>query len=272
MIFSNLSFAGALEGLRLAWMLSKRDMKNRYANSYMGVAWTVGVPLLYSVINVIVFSILMSGRMGSHYGDIPFSLFYFVPFSLWTLFTEIVGRSPGILREHSYLINKIAFPAWVLPLIPLASALLSQLIILILTAGLMIHLHVYPAKTVGIYILIWIIAITFSLGVAYMISAIAVYVPDLGQVVPVVITILFWLTPILYPATLVEKNGALWVRNIIMHYNPFYYLVEISRHAVFGTAVIDWATLSIMALFALVAGFLGFLIFQKLKPGFADVI
>jgi lipopolysaccharide transport system permease protein len=272
MLFPNFSFAGAREGLRLAWMLSKRDLKNRYANSYMGAAWTVGVPLLYSIINVIVFSILMSGRMGSHYGDIPFALFYFVPFSLWTLFTEIVGRSPGILREHSYLINKIAFPAWVLPLIPLASAFLSQSIILILTAGLMVHLNVYPAKTAGIYIFIWLIAITFSLGVAYIISAIGLFVPDLGQIVRFFITILFWLTPFLYPATLVEKNGAVWVRNIIMHYNPFYYLVEISRHAVFGSAEIGWAALSIMAIFALLTGFLGLLIFQKLRPGFADVI
>ncbi|EOA2940439.1 ABC transporter permease, partial [Yersinia enterocolitica] len=114
-----------------AWMLAKRDLKNRYASSYAGIAWNIGVPLLYAIINVVVFSILMSGRMGARYGDVPFALFYFVPLSLWALFSDVVGRSTGILREYGYLINKIAFPFWVLPLVPLASALLSQGILMI---------------------------------------------------------------------------------------------------------------------------------------------
>ncbi|MGB5277655.1 MAG: hypothetical protein WBP02_10855, partial [Gammaproteobacteria bacterium] len=99
-------------------MLIKRDLKNRYASSYAGMAWNIVVPLLNAIIYVIVFSILMKGRMGSYYSDIPFALFYFVPFSLWTVFADVVGRSPGILKEYAYLINKIAFPSWVLPLVP----------------------------------------------------------------------------------------------------------------------------------------------------------
>lgn len=260
------------DGFRLAWMLSKRDLKNRYASSYMGVAWNIGVPLLYSIINVMVFSILMSGRMGERYGDIPFALFYFVPFSLWTIFADVVGRSPNILREYGYLINKIAFPAWVLPLVPLASALLSQAIILLLTIALMFHFNIPMASTAAIYILIWLITIIFALGIAYAVSALSVYVPDLAQAVPVCITILFWLTPILYPATLVENHGALWIRNIIMNYNPFYYLVELSRHAVFGSAALSWIIIGTLALFALMMFSLGLFVFRKLQPGFADVI
>jgi lipopolysaccharide transport system permease protein len=259
-------------GIRLAWMLSKRDLKNRYASSYAGVAWNIGVPLLYSLINVVVFSILMSGRMGARYGGIPFPLFYFVPFSLWSVFAEVVGRSPGILREYGYLINKIAFPSWVLPLVPLASALLGQAIILLLTIGLMMHLHVSPARTAGVFFLIWLISLVITLGFAYAVSALAVYVPDLAPAVPVCLTILFWLTPILYPATLVEDHGALWVRNIIMNYNPFYYLVELSRHAVFGSSAVSWASIGGLGVVASLAFAAGLFIFRKLQPGFADVI
>ncbi len=263
---------GFRNGLGLTWMLARRDLKNRYASSYAGVAWNVGVPLLYSLINVIVFSILMTGRMGERYGNVPFALFYFVPFSLWTVFSEVVGRSPGILREYAYLINKIAFPAWVLPLIPFASALLSQAIILVLTAGLMIYLQVPLAPTAWVYLPIWLIALTLTLGIAYVVAALAVYVPDLAQAVPVGVTILFWLTPILYPATLVEDHGALWIRNIIMDYNPFFYLVDLSRHAVFGGAAMSWHALGAMALVAAAVLALGLALFRKLQPGFADVI
>lgn len=263
---------GFFQGLGLAWMLAKRDLQNRYANSYAGVAWNIGVPLLYSMINVIVFSILMSGRMGARYGDIPFALFYFVPFSLWTFFSEVVGRSPGILREYGYLINKIAFPSWVLPLVPLVSALLSQAIILLITCGLMLYLGVSLANTAAAFLLIWLISLVLTIGIAYGVSALAVYVPDLAQVIPVCITILFWLTPILYPATLVEDHGALWVRNIVMDFNPFYYLVELSRHAVFGSAEISWEAIGGMSIVASLTFVAGFFVFRKLQPGFADVI
>ncbi len=260
------------QDLKLAWMLAKRDLKNRYASSYAGVAWNIGVPLLYAIINVVVFSILMSGRMGARYGDIPFALFYFVPLSLWAFFSDVVGRSTGILREYGYLINKIAFPFWVLPLVPIASALLSQGILLVLVGGLMAYHGIAPADTASVYILIWLVCVLLTLGVAYAVSAVAVYVPDLAQIVPVGINILFWLTPILYPATLVEQGGSLWIRSLIMNYNPFSYIVELSRHAVFGSAAVSWSALATMGLVSLVTLIAGLLVFRKLKPGFADVI
>jgi ABC-type polysaccharide/polyol phosphate export permease len=262
----------SLAQLRLAWMLAKRDLKNRYASSYAGVAWNIGVPLLYSIINVLVFSILMSGKMGAAYGNIPFAMFYFVPLSLWTMFAEVVGRAPTVLREYSYLINKIAFPAWVLPLVPLASALLSQAIILLMTIGLAFYLDVQIASTAWLYIVIWMISLVITMGVAYAVASLSVYVPDMVQAVPVGITILFWLTPILYPATLVREKGAIWLRSIIMDYNPFYYVVDMSRHAVFGSAEVRLQTVALMALVAALILAAGVAVFRKLQPGFADVI
>lgn len=260
------------EFLRLLWLLALRDLRNRYANSYAGIAWNIGVPLLYAITNVVVFSILMSGRMGERYGNIPFALFFFVPLSLWTFFSDVVVRSTGILREYSYLINKIAFPFWVLPLVPIASALLSQGILLVLVGGLMVYHGIAMADTAGAYILIWLVCVMLTLGVAYAVSAVAVYVPDLAQIVPVGINIMFWLTPILYPATLVEQKGALWVRALIMNYNPFFYIVELSRHAVFGSAAVSWGALASMGLVSIVTLVFGLMVFRKLKPGFADVI
>ena len=264
--------SGLFESLSLAWMLAKRDLKNRYASSYAGIAWNIGVPLLYALINAVVFSILMSGRMGARYGDVPFALFYFVPFSLFGFFSDVVVRSTGILREYGYLINKIAFPYWVLPLVPIASALLSQGIMLAIIGGLMMQAGIPPAHTALLFVPIWLISVMLTLGIAYAVSAVAVYVRDLAQIVPVAVTIIFWLTPILYPATLVEDRGALWVRNVIMNYNPFYYLVEMSRQSVFGTAPISYGTLVSMGLLSAIVLTLGFGLFRKLKPGFADVI
>jgi lipopolysaccharide transport system permease protein len=266
------SNSGVKAGLSLAWMLAKQDVKNRYASSYAGVLWTIGVPLLYALINVVVFSILISGRMGVRYGDIPFALFYFVPFSIWILFSDTVNRSTVILREYAYLINKMAFPFWVLPLVPLLSALINQAIIALIALALLAYNGIGLADSAWVYGLVWLTCLVLAIGLAYAISALAMYIPDLAQIVPVLVNILFWLTPILYPATLVEDHGALWVRSIIMDYNPFYYLVEISRHAVFGTGAIMWTALFKVMAFAALVLVTGMAIFRKLKSGFADVI
>jgi len=258
--------------LSLAWMLAKRDLKNRYASSYAGISWNIGVPLLYAVINVVVFSILMNGRMRGRYGDVPFSLFYFLPLTLWSFFADVVGRSTGILREYSYLINKIAFPFWVLPLVPMASALLSQGILLAFVGGLMVYHGIVPAGTAFVFIPIWLVCVMLTLGIAYALSAISVYIPDIAQIVPIVINILFWLTPILYPATLVENHGAMWVRSLIMDYNPFTNIVEMSRHAVFGSDVVSLNALAATGFLSFLIFVAGLIVFHKLKSGFADVI
>lgn len=261
-----------LHCLNLAWVLARRDIKTRYASSYAGMVWHIGVPLIYTLINVLVFSILVKGRMGDRYGDIPFALFYLVPFSLWTFFAEVVNRSTGILQEHRYLINKIAFPFWVLPLVPVASALLTQLIVIAMAGALMAYHGIVPGAAIGWYLYLWGVCVVLTLGVAYASAALAVYIPDLAQIVPITVNIVFWLTPILYPASVVSEYGAAWVNNLILHYNPFFYLVEMTRDAVFGTGAIAPATVAGLSVFAALCFLGGFMLFRKLKRGFADVI
>ncbi len=261
-----------LNSLVLAVELSRRDLFNRYAGSYAGLFWTIGVPLLYSLINVVVFSTLMSGRMGERYGDIPFALFFFVPFSLWILFSEVVGRSTTILKDYSYLVSKVAFPYWVLPLVPIASALLSQIIIVLLSCALIFYYDVSVGSSVFWYLAIWVLCLLMSIGVSYAVSALSAYIADMGQIVPILLNIIFWLTPILYPATLVEQGGMLWVRKIIMDWNPFYYISEYSRHAVFSSGVVEPLVILILLLLSVCMLGFGVFLFCRLKSGFADVL
>lgn len=267
-----MQITGIASSLSLAWMLAKRDLKNRYVTSYAGIAWNVLVPLLYALINVVVFSILMKNRMGERYGNLPFSLFYFAPFALWSFFAEVIGRSTTILREYGYLINKIAFPYWVLPLVPLASAFLNQLILFCIVAVLMVANGIAPAASAWLFLAIWAVLVMLTVGIAFAVSALAMYVPDLAQIVPVGVNILFWLTPILYPATLVETGGPLWVRSLIMEFNPFSYIVEMARQSLYGTGTVSFQALGGLVLVALVVLAGGLCVFRKLRSGFADVL
>jgi lipopolysaccharide transport system permease protein len=258
--------------ISLAWMLTRRDLKNRYASSYAGIAWNVGVPLFYALINVVVFSILMGSRMGERYGGVPFALFYFVPLSLWTVFSEVTGRSTGILREYGYLINKIAFPVWVLPLVPLGSAMISQGILLAIIGALLVFYGIPLTVSAAAFVLLWAFSILLTLGVAYAIAALSVYVPDMVPMVPLVTSVLFWLTPILYPVALVESSGALWARNVIVNFNPFFYMVEAAREAVLPGGQMHWSYVLVVGVTALACFAAGTALFRKLKSGFADVL
>ena len=264
--------SGVVRDLRLAWMMGRRDLRNRYAASIAGAAWLVGVPLLYAVINVFVFSILMSGKMGERYGDVPFSLFYFSAFTVWTLFSEVMNRSTSILREYAYLINKIAFPVWVLPLVAFASALLTQLIVLGITVALMFWYGRVPSHALVLYPVVWACTVILTMGLCYGVSAVSVFIPDMAQVVPVCVSILFFLSPILYPPSLVEASAGGWAKRILMDWNPFFYLVEAARAALIGTGPFPWRFLAVAGIAALISALGGALLFNRLKKGFADVL
>jgi lipopolysaccharide transport system permease protein len=260
------------KAISLLWILSKQDLRNRYATSYGGLAWLIGVPLVNALVMAVVFSALMSGRMGIDYGEAPFVLFYFIPFSLWILFAEMLSRSTSILNEYGYLINKIAFPFWVLPVVPLMSALLSQVIIIGIVCILMAYLDVSPSGLSAWYGLIWLIALVLTVGASYLISAISVYLPDMAQVVPIGLNLLFWMTPILYPPSLVEANAPEWLQLLILEANPFYYLAEYSRAAILSSHDIPIYNLAVLGFAAILALIIGLYTFRKLKSGFADVI
>ncbi|AXA84712.1 hypothetical protein DCD74_08440 [Lysobacter oculi] len=263
---------GLGNGLKLAMSMMSRDLRNRYATSYAGLFWHLAVPLINALVFVVVFSVLMRGQMGDRYGDVPFALFYFAPFSLWMFFQEVVARSTGVLREHAFLINKIAFPSWILPLVPLGAAFLGQFIVLLVVAGLMLANGVSPGLSgVAIFFLLWLATVVFAVGVAYLVGALSAYVPDLEQVVPITLNITFWLTPILYPATLVMNEAPQWVKTLILHLNPFTHMAESVRFALFGRPV-EWNSVAIYCGVAVLALAIGVPVFRRLNRGFADVL
>lgn len=263
---------GFAAGLRLAFLMGRRDLRNRYAGSFAGAFWNLGVPILYSLVNVFVFSILMSGRMGVQYQDIPFALFYFSGFSVWSLFAEVTTRSTVVLREHAYLINKIAFPEWVIPLIPLAAALVTQLLVVSVVGGLCLVWGYSLSAHAWAFVPLWLLGILLTVGIAYAVAAISVFLPDMAQIVPVCVNILFFLTPMLYPSSLIRESAPEWVKTVLLECNPFFYLVEGARTALFGGYGFPWHYLAILGVVAALALSIGGALFLRLRKGFADVL
>jgi ABC-type polysaccharide/polyol phosphate export permease len=256
----------------MGWILAKRDMTNRYANSFFGTSWNVGVPLIYASVNAIVFSILMGNRLGVHELKVPYVLYYFIPFSLWVYFSDVVNRSTGIFREYKHLITKISFPFWVVPLIPIVSAFLNQFILFTIILFLFFFFKIPLSISCFTFFFLWILNLLLTIGCSYLVSSISVYIPDFSQIIPLGLNILFWITPILYPIELVQKNGHILVQTIIISLNPFSHMAILSRESLLGDLSLHGSSILFFTTFSIIMFTLGILFFKKLKSGFADVI
>ncbi len=259
------------EYLRIVLDLIRRDLRTRYAGSFMGVLWSVGVPALNALVLSAVFSVLMRGRMGLHYEGLPFALFYFAGFAPWVLFTEAAGRAAGIIVENAAIVKRLRFPLEALCVQVVGSAIIGHLVVLVV-AGLLMLVHgMAPAPQLLALPLLLALTLVLTLGICFALSAISVFLRDLALLVPVGLNLMFFLTPILYPPAMLDAAPRL-ARLVMLDLNPWHHIVEGYRWALLGTPTVDMAGLAYATVLAVVALALGLALFRRLKVAFADVL
>lgn len=251
--------------------LVRRDLRTRYAGSLAGVLWSIGVPALNALVLSAVFSVLMSGRMGVHYEGLPFAVFYFAGFAPWVLFTEAAGRAAGVIVENAAIVKRVRFPLEALCMQVVGTAVIGHGVVLV-AAGLLMLANGLPLSA-NLLVLPVLLALTLALtlGVCLALSALSVFLRDLALLAPVLINLLFFLTPILYPPTMVE-SAPRWARLVVLDLNPWHHIVESYRWALLGTPTLAPAGLAFSAFVAAAALVGGLFLFRRLKGAFADVL
>jgi ABC-type polysaccharide/polyol phosphate export permease len=244
-----------------------RDMRARYMGSFLGFFWSVIHPLTQLVLYYFVFAVVMKMRLGPEYGETNYAFWLMTGLLPWMLFAEAVTRSPNAVIEQSNLVKKMPFPSEIFPIVNLTAAIVNHLIGLTLLIGFLALF----GEGVSFNIL-WVLpylAVTtlFILGVTWLLSAVNVFLRDIGQIISVVVNIWFFLTPIIYPPTLVPDS----VKGIL-RLNPMLHVVDGYRMAILGKADVDIGGLAYVLVAGLVAFALGGMTFKKLKPAFADVL
>lgn len=244
-----------------------RDMRARYVGSFLGFFWSVIHPLTQLIVYYFVFAVVMKMRLGPEYGGMNYALWLVAGLLPWMLFAEAVTRSPNAVIDQSSLVKKMPFPSEIFPIVNLTAAIVNHLIALtILLAVLALLGHAFSLK------ILWLVpylAVTsvFILGVTWCLSAVNVFLRDIGQIISVVVNIWFFLTPVIYPPELIPAS----LRGLFA-LNPMFYVVEGYRMAIFGKAEMGPAGIAYLLLVAVAIFALGGLTFKKLKPAFADVL
>jgi lipopolysaccharide transport system permease protein len=261
-------FGLAWQSRTLILSLARRDIEQRFRGSAMGMLWALANPLLMLAIYTFVFSAIFKMRWPSLSDDpFDFALMLFSGLLLFNLFSECVGRAAGLIVAQPNLVKKIVFPlhaqAWSVLLAALFQAGVN---LCVFFAAMLIVRGNIPWTTAALPLVLLPMCL-LVLGCVWAISALGVYLRDIGQVVGHVVTMLMFLSPLFYPIEAIpEKFRPLFA------FNPLTFPIGEIRKVLVTGSVPDWVGLVLYSLGALVFAWIGFWFFQKARPGFSDVL
>ena len=265
---------------RLLWQLGCRDVQSRYKGSVLGILWSLITPILTVGLYTFLFSVVFHAQWGENFGRTElatssssesshahYALILFTGLMLHTFLADIMQRSTGVIVSQANLVKKVVFPLHVLPAVVVFSSvfqiLVSALVLLLalLISGQSAHLSWLSLP------LLLAPFVVLGLGVAWVLSALGVYVRDLGQIMSWLITALLFSAPVLYPLnTVSQKLGA------FLLLNPLTFVVEEWRQVIYAGAWPHWAAWGVYAAVSFLMAGIGFVVFAKMKKGFADVL
>jgi ABC-type polysaccharide/polyol phosphate export permease len=251
----------------LLFQLVRRDFEQRFVGSAMGWIWGLIQPLVLLASWVFIFSFCLKQSVPPGEATDKYPLFLFAGMLPWMLFNETLTRSASSLLEQANLITKTVFPAEMIPVAVFLSSLASHLLALTLMIGVM---AVY-ANQISIFLILLPVYIfvlgLLAVGLGWIVASLQVFLRDTAQILTVVLTFWFWLTPIFLAASQFPPRA-----QPLLGANPLYYLVRAYRILLLSSRVPDWRDLAIATLFGAVVFIAGGLFFRHMKRGFADVL
>ncbi len=256
-----------IERRNLLLQLVRRDFQQRFIGSAAGWLWGIIHPLVLLMSWYFVFQICLKTPLPKGEVTGNYALFLFCGFLPWMLFQDTVQRSASSLLDHANLITKTIFPSEIVPVSIYLSSLINHLIALSLALALVgaftKHISVWMLTLPVYIILIGLLAI----GLGWIVAGLHVYLRDTSQVLMVVLTFWFWITPIFIDEEYFPPQF-----RFLLRANPLSFLVRAYRDRLLSDRHPSLREMAIIAAYAVTAFVLGGLFFRHLKRGFADVL
>jgi ABC-type polysaccharide/polyol phosphate export permease len=244
-----------------------RDIRGRYVNSALGLWWAVIQPLALLTLYTFVFSIVMKQRLSQSDGTGEFALYLFCGLLPWLAFADATTRSASVIVDQTPLIKKVVFPTEILPVHVVLSGLVVEAVGLVVLLVAVTALGRPPGWSLAVLPGIVVLQVLFTTGLAWLLAAVAVFIRDVRQVVGLGLTLWMFLTPIVYPASLVPDRYR-WVLAV----NPMSFVVDAYRAAVLDHRLPAAVPTAIFAAIALAAFVAGYWAFSRSKRAFADLL
>ncbi len=251
----------------LIYQLVRRDFEQRFVGSAAGWLWGLIHPVVMLASWVFVFQWCLHTTLPATEVTQNYSLFLFCGFLPWMLFQETVQRSATALLDHSNLIKKTVFPAEIVPVSIFLSSLLNHLLALALVLVVVgVYVGHFSMWMFSLPIYMVLIGL-FAIGIGWIVSSLQVYLRDTAQILSVVMTLWFWITPIFINEQLFPQS----VR-FLLRANPLAFVVRAYRDRLLSYRYPSLTELAILTAYAVTVFLVGGLFFRHLKRGFADVL
>jgi len=260
----------SLEDLKEVWRYKEllyffvwRDLKVRYKQTAVGVAWAIFQPFMAMV----VFSVFFGGLVHMPSDGVPYPIFVYTGLLFWQFFSASLSDVSGSLIANQAIVTKVYFPRLILPLAVIVTHLVDFLVASVVLIGLMFYYGFVPHLG-GLFVLPLLLFITFlaSLGGGLFLASINVKYRDVRYILPYFLQMLLFVTPVIYPSSIAGAYA--WILSI----NPMTGVIKAARAVVLGTEPVNWFLLGLSFAAVSILLVIGFVMFKKMERYFADII
>jgi lipopolysaccharide transport system permease protein len=248
----------------LIFFFTWRDIKVKYKQTFFGAAWAIFQPLLLMV----VFTVFFARNFKIESGNVPYPVFVFSGLLLWNVFANGLSNAGNSMVTNANIIKKIYFPRLIIPIASILSAMVDFLISMLVYFALLFFYGLQSAIPHILLMLPFSLLITLgtTLGAGSFLAALNVKYRDFRYVIPFLIQVLMFITPIIYPLTI---SNLPWVRSLLL-LNPMTGAIELIRSALMGSPL-NSLSVTVAALSAVFWLAVGIFYFRKTEYYFADI-
>ena len=199
----------------------RNELISRFARSKLGGLWMIINPLAQVAIYALILSNVLAAKLPGIENQYAYAIYLMAGVFAFTLFSEIISRCLNLFVEQGNLMKKMSFPRITLPAIVVGSSLLNSILLFVAILGIFALLgHQFNAT------MLWLIPLTLTvgvlaLGIGLILGILNVFLRDIGQVTPIILQMLFWFTPIVYPVSIIPEAYRHW-----LNFNPLYPLTD----------------------------------------------
>ena len=251
----------------LIWQLTRREVAARYRGSLLGFMWALVTPVVMIAIFTFIFAEVLGARFGERGTTLDYALYVFCGLLPWVAFQESAIAATTAVVAQANLVKRVIFPLETLPVAQALAAVINQLFG---TAALVAATLIFRGElhaTLFWLPLLLALQLLALLGATWFVAALGVFVRDTAQGLALTLTAWMYLTPILYPETIVPERYRPW-----LNANPWAALIRSYRRIILEGSPPDWHGLAYFAAFALLLFVAGYWWFAKNRRNFADVI
>jgi lipopolysaccharide transport system permease protein len=249
--------------------MTKREVIGRYKGSVMGLMWSFANPILLLAMYTLVFSVVFKARWGTGEPEskTEFAVLLFVGMIVHSLFSETLIRAPSLIKANVSYVKKIVFPLEILPVVAMGASVFHAMVSVLVLAGALVLLNGYLPWTAVFLPLVLLPLIVLSLGIAWVLASLGVFLRDVAQPIGVAMTILLFASPVFYPVSALPEYVRPWLM-----LNPLTFIIEQARAVLIFGQPPHAIGLLLYSLVSLATAWIGYAWFQKTRKGFANVL